>query len=57
MSDVIKANWKTTLGGIGSLAAGLGMVFSAISSNDYSHMQVAIGLISTGIAGIAAKDA
>tara|TARA_R110000751_G_scaffold259689_1_gene358915 strand:+ start:2261 stop:2548 length:288 start_codon:yes stop_codon:yes gene_type:complete len=52
-------NWKTTLGGIGSLLAGLTMVVALLQGDggDGVSWSIAIGLISAGAANIFGRDA
>ena len=49
-------NWKTTLGGLGSIFAGLAMAFQVLTGEGEGSFEVAFGLISVGVAGLLARD-
>lgn len=54
-----KWSWKTTLGGLGSILSGLGMIAAAAATGHIADPTVlvpAFGLISTGIGNIYARD-
>lgn len=57
MQKFIK-HWRTTLGGIGSIAAGIAMVSSALlgEGDAGTSLEAGVGLISVGFAAIFSSD-
>lgn len=51
-------SWKTTVGGVGSILAGLGTIAKLVSTGNYSGdgIVAAIGLITGGFGLIFARD-
>lgn len=51
-------SWKTTLGGVAAILAGLGLIAKMVSDGDYNaeKLMAAVAAVGAGFTGIFARD-